>query len=106
LTVDDDSNVYVDFCIKANDSLRYQSSYIGLGNYTWANSTSPTNENYPPFDARKALIDGSYDDSTEQVGRGNSTYYRFWLTVDQPSQAPGTYINMVNFKGVQNGNAC
>jgi hypothetical protein len=105
LTVDIDSNVYVDFCIKANDSLRAGSNFIGLGNYTWANSTAPTNASFPPFTARKALINDTYDNATENIGRGNSSYYRFWLDVPGDQDA-GTYVNQINFKGVQITNDC
>ena len=104
LTVDIDSNVNVDFCIKANESLRAGSNTIALTNYTWANYTN-TNVSYPPLAAAKPLINTSFDNCSTSVGKGNSTYYRFWLNVSGDTAA-GTYVNQINFKGVQTGNAC
>lgn len=104
LTVELDSNVYVDFCIKANDSLRYTTEYIGLGNYTFSNYTE-TNETWPNIASNYPLTNETYLNSTKNVGRGNSSYYRFWLDVPG-DQSPGIYVNRINFKGVQFNNAC
>lgn len=104
LTVELDSNVYVDFCIKANATLNYGSYYIGLGNYTFSNYTL-TNETWPNIASNYPLTNETYLNSTKNVGRGNSSYYRFWLDVPG-DQSPGVYVNRINFKGVQFNNAC
>jgi hypothetical protein len=104
LTVEHDSNVNIDFCIKANASLMYGSNELKLGNYTWANSTTNDASN-PSFGIRTALINDTYDNSTRNVAPSSSSYYRFWLSVPA-SQSPGTYSNKLNFKGIQTGNLC
>lgn len=105
LTVEMDSNVNVRFCIKSNDTyLRAGSNVIGIGNYTWSNS-SVNNLTWPAFSLARALTNETYDNSSINIGKGNSSYYRFWLDVPG-EQAPGTYKNQVNFKGVQQGTDC
>jgi hypothetical protein len=103
LTVETDSNVNVDFCVKANASLVYGANTIELGNYTWSNSTA-NNVTTPDLAEASALLT-TFDNSTLNVAPGSEDFYRFWLSVPS-NQAPGTYRNQINFKGVQNGNEC
>jgi len=105
LTVEDDSNVNVDFCIKANAHLTSGGNTISIGNYTYSNS-SMTNLTLPaPASGDTELIISEYNKTEIGVGQGNSTYYRFYLDVPA-SQPAGTYSNTINFKGVQTTNAC
>jgi hypothetical protein len=109
LTVESDSNVNVKFCIKANDSLRFSNSVIDTTNYFWADSTAANNATLPhlnnvgPAAGAVNITNMSVDAST--LAPGGSDYFRFWLSVPG-AQTPGTYINQINFKGVQTGNLC
>lgn len=105
LTVGAESNVPVQFCIRANDTLRSGVSTIAAANYVWANSS--TNDiNNPALDnATELLLAPSWGDSIDGVTAANSVYYRFWLSVPG-AQAPGDYRNQVNFKGIQTGGSC
>ena len=104
LTVEVDSNVNVDFCIKANDSLRSGANFIDLGNYTFSNSTG-NNITSPSIGSSRALVSSYFLNSTRNLAINGVDYYRFWLSVPA-TQAAGTYVNTINFKGVQTGNAC
>ena len=54
----------------------------------------------------KPFVNDSWDNSSSNnIFRGNSSFWRFYLDVPG-AQPPGTYRNQVNFKGVQTGNSC
>lgn len=103
------SNVNVDFCIRANDSLIEESGsgdYIGIGNYTYANH-STNDVNNPSFSDTKPLQASttSWYDVVEDVLPGYDVYFRWWLSVPN-NQNPGTYRNRIEIKGIQTGNNC
>ena len=103
ILVEEDSNVNVDFCLKADGDLIDGSNSIGLGNYSWANSTS-TDINTPTLISADVFTT-SFVNGLINAQKGTNSYYRFWLSVPA-SQAPGTYLNQVNFKVIQTGNSC
>lgn len=104
ISVSADSNVNVDFCIKANKAMSTagDAEEIGLTNYTYANyNTSNTTAPYQ----YGVNLSTNYAKTNTLIQPGNSNYYRFWLNVSG-SQAPGSYNNTVYFEGVQTGNSC
>jgi hypothetical protein len=106
LTVESDSNVNVDFCIKANTSLFTSGgSIINISNYTFANATN-TNISFPGIDAQRVLREGpNFGNASFNRAPLQSDFYRFWLNVSA-GQAAGTYVNQINFKGVRQGVSC
>jgi len=103
MAVSADSNVPVDFCIKADGNLTSAEDILGLGNMTW-NSSASTGLASPAIAGANALTLG-YVKSEEGVAAGNNAYYRFWLDVPL-GQKSGTYNNTVTFESVQNGQGC
>ncbi len=105
LNVSTDSNIAVDFCIKADADL-YDSlggSTLGVGNESYANATI-TNMTLPDL-SNQVPFTTSYIKSGYNITRGNVNYYRFWL--DIPSGTPsGTYNNTLTFKGIEIGTSC
>jgi hypothetical protein len=100
-----DSNVNVDFCIKANASLwAAGGNSINISNYTFNNATA-SNITTPDFDTKMLTGNETYEPSTTNVAPSSKDYYRFWLNVSA-QQAAGTYTNAINFKGLQTGSAC
>lgn len=103
ISVSQDSNVNVDFCIKADNFNTSGGDEIGLGNYTFSNS-SVSNATLPALGDAIAIT-AAYQDVGQAVTPGNSDHYRFWLSVPA-AQNPGKYNNTVYFQGVQTGTAC
>ncbi|MFH1978210.1 MAG: hypothetical protein ABIJ92_02710 [Candidatus Aenigmatarchaeota archaeon] len=104
ITIDTDSNINVDLCIKDETALNTSGGdWLNNGNYTWndnttANSTEDNETEYV-FETTYVKL------NTTNLGSGGRTYLRFWL--DVPNLQPaGTYNNTVYFKGVENGVAC
>ncbi len=103
ITVSTDSNSAVDFCIRANAPLSIPGAdEIGLGNYTWQNSTIANSSEPLKFGKR---ITTSFQDDTKSISPGGSNHYRFWLNVSA-SQAPGTYNNTIHFKAIPLSGIC
>ena len=105
INVSTDSNTAVDFCSKANAALTDSigGTFIDLGNETYGNST--TTDATTPLVTLQTALTTSYVKAGANVGKGNVTYYRFWLDVPVAT-APATYNNSVWFKGVVVGNPC
>jgi len=105
INVSTDSNSNVDFCIKANAGLTDSSNseVIGLGNESYANSSS-TSSTAPAIGEESALTTSYVKSSAPNIPGGN-TYYRFWL--DVPSTvSSGSYNNTINFKGIKSLTSC
>ncbi len=104
ITVSTDSNTAVDFCIRANAPLSTAggAATIGLGNYTWANSTTTTA--LVPAKFGKP-INTSFQPETKGVSPGQSNHYRFWLNVSA-AQEPGFYNNTIFFRAVPTLSPC
>lgn len=104
LNVSTDSNSAVNFCIQANAALTSSGgNVIGLTNQTYNNDTT-TSATVPSVSVQTALTT-SYVAAGEDVEKGDSTYYRFWLDVPVATAA-ATYNNSIMFKGVQTGAGC
>lgn len=104
LIVDLDSNLNVDFCVKASgDLVSSYSDVLGLENETYSHYNS-TNITHPDLDLETSLtID--YVRAGEDIPIGGNNYYRFWLDIPG-AQPSGNYNNTVYFKGVQTGYSC
>jgi hypothetical protein len=112
ITVSEDSNVNVDFCVNANDSLRSGANYIALANYnyTWnATKVFVVGAAWPLNDSQvsQMVVQPSWAQRTESnnTAPGSTVHYRFWLKVPT-AQAPGTYLNRVNLTAVETGDPC
>jgi hypothetical protein len=105
LNVSTDSNVNVDFCIKANTDLTDSANgnIIGLGNETYNNATT-TNASLP-FPSTQTLLTTSYAKAGQNVTKGSFIYYRAWLDIPA-SQPAGDYNNSISFEGVRFGQGC
>jgi hypothetical protein len=102
--VSEDSNVNVDFCIRANGNLTSSDlDVLGLGNETYSFYNS-TNMTHPDLDLETPLTT-SYVKSGEDIEIGENNYYRFWLDIPG-AQPSGDYTNLVYFKGIQTGSSC
>ncbi|PIZ81802.1 hypothetical protein COX98_02195, partial [Candidatus Pacearchaeota archaeon CG_4_10_14_0_2_um_filter_30_11] len=76
---------------------------IGLGNETYY-ASNLTNSTHPSLSNEISMTTG-YVKAINSIGRGNSSYWRFWLDVPS-AQASGSYNNSVSFEGVQAGQGC
>ncbi|OIO40934.1 hypothetical protein AUJ61_00545 [Candidatus Pacearchaeota archaeon CG1_02_30_18] len=104
IDVSADSNSAVDFCVKANEGLTSPAlDVIGLGNETYY-ASNLTNSTHPSLSNEISMTTG-YVKAINSIGRGNSSYWRFWLDVPS-AQASGSYNNSVSFEGVQAGQGC
>jgi len=104
ISLSNDSNSAVDFCIKADTDLTSSAlDVIGVGNETYSNYTS-TNSTEPNLLFQTSLTT-NYSKSSVNVGIGTDDFWRFWLDVPA-SQASGNYNNTVYFKGVLVGVSC
>ena len=103
MTVADDSNINIDGCIKANESMKSGASQIGLPNYTWANSTG-NNLSFPSITPWNTMTTSDAI-TASNVAPANDVMYRFWLNVTG-STSPGTYTNTIEFKAVKTGDGC
>jgi len=103
-----DSNVPVDFCIKADgDLFNVDSVPLGLGNMTW-DSSLITDESEPSLESSTSLTT-SYVISDSNIASNatddKNVYYRLWLDVPL-GQEGGTYNNTIFFESVQTGTGC
>jgi len=101
--VDKSSNKAADFCINATPLDTDSGDYIGLDNYTLANSTSndinnPSLQNRISMPATPQLV-------AQDIGRDTFINFRFWLNISG-GQAAGLYNNSVSFIGVPTGESC
>jgi len=104
ISVSEDGNTPVDFCIKADgDMMSLASDALGLANETYSNSTS-TDAALPALGSDASLTT-SYVKSGNNVDLGETNYYRFWLDIPA-AQPSGDYNNTVSFKGIQTGVNC
>jgi len=104
ISVSNDSNTAIDFCIKGNAGLTSSAlDVIGLGNETYSNSTV-TNSTDPLLSSQTALTT-SYAKSGLNVAVGANEYWRFWLDIPS-SQPSGDYNNTISFKGVVAALSC
>jgi hypothetical protein len=103
MAVSNDSNVPIDFCIKANDDLNSTDNSLGLNNMSWATSTS-TSSATPALGSAVGLTNGFVNADTNVAG-GMDEFLRFWLSIPL-SQPAGTYNNTVIFRAVQTGSSC
>lgn len=105
INVSTDSNTPVDFCLKANANMMTSGGdFITLANETYSNSTL-SNDALIPALANNVSLTTSYVKAGAGVGLGNSSYYRFWLSIPV-AQATGTYNNTILFEGKAAGTAC
>jgi len=100
VSVSQDSNTDVDFCIKATNMTNGGGVILPLTGYTWQDPTVPnTNNLTDPFGPGGSIsMTEAFVASEANVTPGNSTYYRFWLDIPG-SQEVGIYNNTVFFKG-------
>jgi len=104
--VSTDSNVNVDFCIKANSDLHdvIGANFIGIGNETYINDTT-NNQTLPGPSTTSVGLTTAYVRASVANIPGAVTYYRFWL--DIPAATPAAdYNNTVSFKGVEATTTC
>ncbi|MBT5274330.1 hypothetical protein HOH11_03105 [Candidatus Woesearchaeota archaeon] len=107
LNLSADSNTDISICVKANTDLKIHSSpsnIIGIGNMTFNASTTNTSST-PSFSTRTEMNTSVYRNATHNLGAGNATFFRFWLTVPDAT-VPGTYNNTAEFKAVRAGTDC
>lgn len=105
MNVSTNSNSAVDFCVNANSNMIDSGGdVLNVGNETYANSTASTDTTSPAI-TNNVTLTTSYVKAGANIGRGNSTFYRFWLGVPA-GQAVGTYNNTISFEGVTTGSAC
>jgi len=102
ISVSNDSNVNVDFCMKADALNTTGGSEIPLFNYKW-NSSTATNMTKPAPNGTSMAI--AYGAVRSGMTHPSNLYFRFWLNISA-SQAPGTYNNTVFFQGVPTGDPC
>ncbi len=104
ITISNDSNRPVDFCVKASLMNSSGGDSILLGNYTWKDADN-TNLTTPTPAGGYKNMSTMYIKGRTNVAAGTSNFYRFWLNVSA-SQAPGTYNNTVYLQGVPTGTGC
>ena len=107
LNLSTDSNTDISICVKANTDLKIHSSpsnIIGIGNMTFNASTTNTST-IPSFAARIEMNKSVYRNATHNLGAGNATFFRFWLSVPEDT-IPGDYNNTAEFKTVRAGVDC
>lgn len=99
--VSPDSNLQIDFCIKASGDLVSGVNVITLNNYRWDSALNAID----PVVGSSIPMTTSFVKTDLSINPGFSDYFRFWLSV--PGSKPaGTYTNTITFKGVSAGNAC
>ena len=76
---------------------------IGIGNETYANST--TTDLGAPGVADEAPLSTTFVEAGEDVAAGDNIYYKLWLDVPAAT-AVGSYNNTIEFKGVETGTGC
>ncbi|MBT4114528.1 hypothetical protein HOE41_02805 [Candidatus Woesearchaeota archaeon] len=103
LSVSNDSNVPIDFCLAADQKMKSGTDAIELANFVWNSSTS-TDASTPTLASATAMTTSFVSADTAVTG-GLSEYLRFWLSVPL-GQTAGTYNNTVTLRAVQNGQSC
>ena len=104
LSVSNDSNTQVDFCVKVNAGLTDPAAdVIGLGNETYSTNVTSSNMTIPALVETPMTL--NYTKAAEKVAVGQDSYWRFWLDIPA-GQASGDYNNSVYFRGVQATLAC
>ena len=104
ISVSNDSNSAVDFCIKADTDLTSSAlDVIGVGNETYSADNSTTST--IPALGSETSFTTSYVKAQNVTAPGNSSYWRFWLDIPA-AQPSGDYNNTVYFKGVVSGLSC
>jgi len=107
LNLSTDSNTDVSICVKSNTDLKIHTSpstLIGIGNMTF-NASITNTSSAPSFSARTEMNTSAFRNATHNLGAGNATFFRFWLTVPDGA-VPGDYNNTATFKAVRTGNDC
>jgi hypothetical protein len=107
LNLSTDSNTDISICVKANTDLKIHTSpstLIGIGNMTFNASTTNTST-VPGFSTRIEMNKSIFRNATHNLGAGNATFFRFWLTVPADTVS-GTYNNTAEFKAVRAGADC
>ena len=102
LSVHPDSNQAADFCMNATHLTTSALDLIGIGNYTWSNST--TNDVNNPTTTDTIPLTEALQKTAFSIQPGDDNYYRFWLNISL--QPPGLYNNTVWFIGVPQGDPC
>jgi hypothetical protein len=110
ISVSSDTNVNVDFCVWANDSLRSGTNTIYLvgQNYTYnvtqvlvEDASAPLNNSLSPELSTSKMKTVA----SNNVPPGGRVHYRFWLKVPE-AQPAGLYTNNVTFEAVTSGDPC
>ena len=107
LNLSTDSNTDVSICVKANTDLKIHTSpntLIGIGNMTF-NASTTNSTSLPAFGNRTEMNTSIFRNATHNLGAGNATFFRFWLTVPDGT-TPGDYNNSATFKTIRSGDAC
>ena len=106
ISLDSTTNVPLDLCILANDTLRSGSFTIPNTGYHYSNSTFD-NATFPTYPAT-VDITTSYVHAADDVDMTGSTYHVYFrFSLDIPSGTRGgTYTNQVSFKATENTTAC
>jgi hypothetical protein len=106
ISLDSTTNVPVDLCILANDTLKSGSFTIANTNYHYSNSTT-NNVTLPTYPAA-VDITTSYVHAADDVDMTGSTYYVYFrFSLDVPAGTHGgTYSNTISFKATENITAC
>jgi len=105
LIVSNNSNIFVDACVKADDHLRRaddeQAPVLDISNLLWANSTTATSISTPDITNAPSMTT-SFAPAGREIDPGDNNYYRFWLSVPM-SQPGGTYNNTIEIEAAQTG---
>ena len=105
IEISSDSNVRVDFCIRANVDLSTGSGpFIPLENYTFSSDTSNTIL-LPETPDLSTTLTTTFQKETINVGSAESNFYRFYLDIPLAQEA-GTYNNSVLIRAVRTTNPC
>ncbi len=105
LSIDTDSNINVDFCIKDDAALTKGGDTIPNTNYTYVgnNTINGNTMNDVTSSVNITTVYSNFGD--DNLAPGNKTYMQFWLDIPV-AQTPGLYVNNVNFKGIVTGASC
>ncbi len=105
IEVSSDSNVNVDFCLKANTDLKNGTDkYIEITNLTFANASTTVLGSPSQSDATK--VSATSDTAAGgAIAGGGRNYYRFWLDIPTDSP-PLLYNNTITFTAVQEATTC
>jgi len=107
ITIDSTTNVPIDLCIMANDTLRSGSFTIANTNYHYSWNRTYNNGTVPTYPA-STDITTSYvttEGDIDMTGSSADVYFRFSLDIPAGTHG-GTYTNEVSFKATENTTAC